>query len=73
MSDWSSEALPGSARRPGDGWRGPYDIEERERGYRRSGPGTGLLIAGLAAVALGALAWSYLGPDLRRYLKIRNM
>jgi hypothetical protein len=70
MSDWSSGALPGSALRPGEEWRGPHDVE---RGHRRSGPGAGLLVAGLAAVALGALAWSYLGPDLRRYLKIRNM
>jgi hypothetical protein len=31
------------------------------------------LIGGLAAVGLGALAWYYLGPDLRRYLKIRSM
>jgi hypothetical protein len=33
------------------------------------GLGLGLIVAG----ALGALAWYYLGPDLRRYLKIRNM
>jgi hypothetical protein len=70
MSDWSSETLPGSASRPGDEWRGGYEVE---RGYRRSGSGTGLLIAGAAAVGLGLLAWYYLGPDLRRYLKIRNM
>jgi hypothetical protein len=30
-------------------------------------------LTGLAVVGLGALAWYYLGPDLRRYLKIRNM
>ncbi|HLH28490.1 MAG TPA: hypothetical protein VKW77_06215 [Acidimicrobiales bacterium] len=33
----------------------------------------GFLIAGLAAIGLGVLAWQYLGPDLRRYLKIRSM
>jgi hypothetical protein len=33
----------------------------------------GLTLAGLAAVGLGGLAWYYLGPDLRRYLKIRHM
>jgi hypothetical protein len=30
-------------------------------------------VTGLAVVGLGALAWTYLGPDLRRYLKISNM
>ena len=73
MSAWSSETLPGSAHRPGDEWRGPYDVEGKERGDRRSGPRSGLLIAGLTVAALGALGWYYLGPDLRRYLKIRNM
>jgi hypothetical protein len=37
------------------------------------GLSTGWLLTGLAVVGLGALAWYYLGPDLRRYLKIRNM
>lgn len=45
-----------------------YDLAERER----SG-GRGWLVAGLVVAGLGALAWYYLGPDLRRYLKIRNM
>lgn len=41
---------------------------------RFEAPSSGLLVAGLvAAGVLGALAWYYLGPDLRRYLKIRNM
>jgi hypothetical protein len=35
--------------------------------------GSGLLLAGLAALGVGALAWYYFGPDVRRYLKIRNM
>jgi hypothetical protein len=33
----------------------------------------GFLIAGLAVIGVGALAWYYLGPDVRRYMKIRNM
>ena len=33
----------------------------------------GLLIAGLTVLGLGALAWYFWGPDLRRYLKIRSM
>jgi hypothetical protein len=33
----------------------------------------GLLVAGVVVLGLGLMAWSYLGPDLRRYLKISNM
>ena len=36
-------------------------------------PSTGLLIAGVAAVGLAYLAWVYIGPDLRRYLKVHSM
>jgi hypothetical protein len=32
-----------------------------------------MLITGVVVVGLGILAWSYLGPDLRRYIKIHNM
>jgi hypothetical protein len=55
----------------------PADIDWRrrsefaERGF--GGVGPGLLFAGLAVAALGAMAWYYLGPDLRRYLKIKSM
>jgi len=38
-----------------------------------TGPSTGLVIAGVVVVGLGLLAWSYLGADLRRYLKIHSM
>jgi hypothetical protein len=34
---------------------------------------TSWLITGLAVVGLGVLAWYYLGPDLKRYPKIRAM
>jgi hypothetical protein len=37
------------------------------------GPSTGLLIAGAAAIGLAYLTWTYLGPDLRRYMKIHSM
>lgn len=33
----------------------------------------GWIVAGVAVVGLGVLAWQYLGPDLRRYLKIHSM
>jgi hypothetical protein len=32
-----------------------------------------VLLVGLGAIGLGFLAWHYLGPDLVRYMKIRNM
>lgn len=49
--------------------------EEPARGFmERARPhGSGMMLAGLAALGLGALAWYYFGPDVRRYLKIRNM
>ena len=57
--------------------RYPYPEEERrgrygvaERGY--GPPPAALLLVGLGAIGLGFLAWYYLGPDLVRYLKIRN-
>jgi hypothetical protein len=31
------------------------------------------LLTGLALVGLGAFAWYYFGPDLRRYMKIESM
>jgi hypothetical protein len=32
-----------------------------------------LLVTGAVVVGLGLLAWYYVGPDLRRYLKIHSM
>ncbi len=32
-----------------------------------------LLIAGVVVVGLGWLTWNYLGPDVKRYLKIHAM
>ena len=36
-------------------------------------PSSSLLLTGLVVVAAGALARYYLGPDLVRYMKIREM
>jgi hypothetical protein len=47
--------------------------EPVERGRYLGRPGPGLLTTGLVLLGLGALAWYYLGPDLRRYLKIKSM
>ena len=51
---------------------------ERRRSYMEPRmyapqPRSGLLIAGLLVLGAGALAWYYLGPDFRRYMKIRAM
>jgi hypothetical protein len=52
--------------------RGPlYAPLAETRQYRRRW--SGWQIAGLAAVALGIVGFFYFEPDLRRYLKIRNM
>jgi hypothetical protein len=48
--------------------RKQHALRERE-GVGRPG----LLLAGLAAFGLGALAWYYLGPELRRYIKLTRM
>jgi cytoskeletal protein RodZ len=51
--------------------------EERQRPAverkRSEGISTGWLLAGLAVLGLGALAWYQFAPDVRRYIKIRNM
>ena len=50
------------------------DMRSAMVGRRRGGGGiSGWLLAGLAVAGLGAAAWYYLGPDLKRYMKIRNM
>lgn len=52
------------------------DLRERTglaRREERGGPAPGLLIAGAVVIGLGYLAWTYLGPDLKRYLKIHSM
>ncbi len=62
---------PRGSPQPGNDW---------QRGYARpafprssGGPPWGMLLTGLAVVGLGVLAWNYLGPDLRRYIKISTM
>jgi hypothetical protein len=52
------------------------ELRERTRPMRRHkerGISPGLLIAGVAVIGLGWLAWNYLGPDLKRYMKIQSM
>jgi hypothetical protein len=55
---------------PSGDWRERTFVAQRPE---LSGPPVGLLIAGGIALGLGLMAWYYLGPDLRRYLKLRSM
>jgi hypothetical protein len=52
-----------------EGWR-PARLARRPE---PAGPSTTLLVMGAVVVGLGLLAWYYVGPDLRRYLKIHSM
>jgi hypothetical protein len=51
----------------GPRYRPPTEAVEYRRGW------SAWKLAGLAIVALGIVGFFYLEPDLRRYLKIRNM
>ena len=53
---------------PGIDWRRPLS-----RRPERIDSHAKLLIAGVVVVGLGWLTWNYLGPDVRRYLKIHSM
>lgn len=66
----SSERRGPLSRLTHDGWGERLGLAERERD---DGPPLEWIIAGVVVVGLGVLAWSYLGPDLKRYLKIQSM
>jgi hypothetical protein len=53
---------------PPDDWRHPL----AGRPARPEVPTT-LVVAGLAVVGIGLLTWYYMGPDVKRYLKIHSM
>jgi hypothetical protein len=70
MSSAGSNSLRASLRESEDPRAGyPPLASPRNSG----GPPWGLLVTGLVVVGLGVMAWNYLGPDLRRYLKMSNM
>lgn len=58
------------ARLAGGDWGGRSYPARREEPF---GVSRGWLIAGLVAVGVGAMAWHYFGPDMKRYLKIHSM
>ena len=60
-----------SAQRQSEEWRGAYPPPAPPRDY--GGSRWGVLVTGLVVVGLGVMAWNYLGPDLKRYLKMTNM
>ena len=68
MATYPSERRARAPYQAGGDWRGRSELARRSYGER-----PGLLLAGLAAVALGAFAVYYFGPDLRRYLKMEAM
>jgi hypothetical protein len=53
--------------------------EERHHPLRKlthndyKSPSTRMIVAGIVVVGLGIVAWSYLGADLKRYMKIHSM
>jgi hypothetical protein len=58
------------SRSEGEPWWGSSFLARRHEHERWQ---TGWIIAGLAVLCLGAVAWSYLGRDVQRYIRIRNM
>ncbi len=54
----------------GDDWRERTGLARRSD---RGGLSPSVLITGAVILGLGYLAWTYLGPDLKRYMKIQNM
>jgi purine-cytosine permease-like protein len=60
----------GSLLRLPHDWSGQSAVAERRSS---GGPSPALLITGAVVIGLGFLAWTYLGADLKRYIKIYNM
>ena len=60
-----------SMQRQGDDLRTTFQAPTPINGY--FGPSLGVLVTGLAVVGLGLIAWNYIAPDLRRYMKMNSM
>lgn len=70
MSRLTSEHWRGLSRGDRGGWLERSQPGDWMRGNQNQST---MLILGLVAIGVGALAWAYLGPDLRRYAKIQSM
>lgn len=70
MSQMTSEYYAPRYRGQEGDWPQHYPAE---RAYPARQGGPDVFRVGMAAVGLGALAWYYFGPDVVRYLKIREM
>jgi hypothetical protein len=70
---WTKELAmsphPTAQQHPQAPERRGYWVEERRP---RSGFPT-LAVVGLSLLGLGLLGWMYFGPDLKRYMRIREM
>lgn len=69
MTRLAPEMQPRESQYPSNDWRSRPPVAE----WTRPRSNTAILLTGLALIGIGALAWHYLGPDLRRYMKIRSM
>jgi hypothetical protein len=58
------------SRSEGHGWGRRSALARHARSL---GPHPGWVLAGVAAVGLGLQAVYYIGPDVKRYMKLRNM
>lgn len=67
VGPYGSRPMPYS----GEEWRGGESRPARRQD--ESNIPWGLIVTGLVAVGLGVMAWQYIGPDVRRYMKMRSM
>jgi hypothetical protein len=70
MSELMSRRHGPLSQLTGDGWGRGRLLSRRDEPF---GNARGVLIAGAVVVGAGLLAWHFLGPDVRRYMKIHSM
>ena len=70
MSRSLTEQLGFSSGSEGEHW---WERSPLARRTEPAEPAHRLMVAGLVVLGLGCLAWYFVGPDVRRYMKIRSM